>query len=227
MYLVVGNLEEARVHLLKASELYPDGSAPLTALGFVDITRGELVSAESFFRKVLEHGPDLYAQNGLGLVYYYRGKYDLALRSWQVLLQQAPDKPLYRSNVADAYRGMGDHVKARKYYLSAIEGFRAAIASNPQDFQSRSGMAMALSAIGRCEEATEETRNVLSRQGQSPDLLAYAAVTASRCGDHAWASQIVLDAIATKNVIDIRFHPDLEVIRQRPEVKRALSSKAN
>lgn len=224
MFSILGNLDEARVHLLKANELYPDGPSPLILLGLVDLTRGDLANAETFFRKVLERSSNSYAQNGLGLVYYYRGQYDLALRNWQALLLQEPNQSLYQANVADALRAMGDHAEARNHYILAIQGFRAELAANPQDDPTRAGMAMALSAIGRCEEAREEIRDVLSRQSQSPELATYAAVTASRCGDHKWATQIVLDAIAIKNVMDIRFHPDLESIRQVPEVKRALAN---
>ncbi|MCI0615262.1 tetratricopeptide repeat protein, partial [bacterium] len=168
LYITVGNLDDARSELLKANELYPDGPAPLIVLGLIDLTRGELVSAEAFFRKVLDQGPNQYAQNSLGLVYYYRGKYDLALRTWLDLLQQIPDQTRYQANVADAYRALGEHSKARDYYLAVIQGFRAALNSNPQDFESRAGMAMALSAVGRCEEAKEEARNVLTQQNESP-----------------------------------------------------------
>jgi eukaryotic-like serine/threonine-protein kinase len=221
---VVGNLDEARKSLLKANELYPDGSAPLVVLGLIELTRGNLSEAEDFFRKALEKGPDLLAQNNLGIVYYYRKKFDLALRTFQELLQQAPDQAIYESNIADAYRGLGENSKAKEHYVLAIQGFRSLLRSNPEDFYSRAYLAMALSATGKCEEATEEIRNVLAKQNQSPELAAYAAVTASRCGNIEWSTQIVLDSIAIKNVVDIRFHPDLEAIRQVPEVKRALNT---
>lgn len=222
----IGNLEKSRAHLLKANELYPEGSAPLVLIGIVDMTRGNLASAETFFRKALEHGPDPAAQNNLGIVYYYRGKYDLALRTFQLLLQQFPDQIIYESNIADAYRGMGDMVNAKKHYLIAIEKLRTAITVNPEDFLTRSGMAMALSAVGRCEEAREEIRKVLSQQSNHPAIAANAAVTAARCGDYKWATQIVLNSITTENRVDIQFHPDLESIRQIPEVKKAMGSSA-
>lgn len=225
-YLSVGNVEKSRPYLLKANELHPDGSAPLVLLGLVDLTRGDLNSAETFFRKALDSGPDIYAQTNLGLVYFYRGKYDLALRAWKALTEEVPDDTLYIMNLADTYRAMGEQEKARKAYLSAIERFRSALALNSKDFPSRGGLAMALAAIGNCDEAKEEIRTVLSQQSKSPELSSYAVITTTRCGDTKWATQIALDAIAAKNLLDIRFHPELEVIRQIPEVKRALTSQA-
>jgi tetratricopeptide (TPR) repeat protein len=223
LYYSVGNFDEAEVHLIKANELYPEGSSPLVVLGLVELVRGNLNKSETYFRKVLDRGPDFYAQTNLGLIYYYQQKYDLALRTWQTALQQAPDDSTTESNIADTYRAMGEQPKARKYYLLAINGYRAAINANPKDYDSRAGLAMAMSAVGRCEEAREEIRTVLEEQSKNPEFAANAAVTAARCGDHKWAVQIVLDSISIKNLREIHFHPDLEVIRQVPEVKRALA----
>lgn len=223
LYFSLGNFDEAELHLLKANELYPEGSSPLVVLGLIALTRGELTSAENFFRRVLDRGPDFYAQFNLGLIYYYQQKYGLAVRTWQTTVEQAPDDSTSQSNLADTYRAMGDQTKAREHYLLAIKGYKTAIASNPQDYDSRAGLAMAMSAIGRCEEAREGIRTVLEQQGKNPELAANAAVTAARCGDNKWAVQIVLDSISTKNLREIRFHPDLETIRQVPEVKRALA----
>jgi eukaryotic-like serine/threonine-protein kinase len=219
----ISNFKEAQLHLLKANELYPEGSAPLILLGVLELQSGELSKAETYFRRVLDHGPDLNAQTNLAVVYYYQRKYDLALRTSQALLQQNPDDPANHINVADAYRAMGEQGKAEDEYKLAINQFKASLSSSPLDFSSRAGLAMALSAIGRCEEAKEEIRNVLSQQSKNAELAPYAAITVTRCGDYKWATQIVLGAIAAKNVLDIRFHPELEVIRQIPEVKRALS----
>jgi serine/threonine protein kinase/Tfp pilus assembly protein PilF len=223
LYISVGNFDEAKLHLLKANELYPEGSSPLVVLGLIALARGELNTAEAYFRKVLDRGPDFYALTNLGLIYYCQQKYDLALRTWQAAIQQAPDDSTIQSNIADAYRAMGEQTKAREHYLLAINGYRRAIASNAKDYDSRAGLAMAMSALGRCEEAREEIRTVLGEQSKNPELAANAAVTAARCGDHKWAVQIVLDSISTENLREIRFHPDLETIRQVPEVKRALA----
>jgi tetratricopeptide (TPR) repeat protein len=223
LYFTIGNFDEAHTQLLQAQQLYPDGSAILVTLGLIDLARGELTSAEAFFRKVLDRGPDLYAQSNLGVIYYYQGKYDLAIRTWQTTLQQAPDDSANQANLADAYRATGEQTNAREHYLLAIKGYQTTIAANPQDYDSRAGLAMAMSAVGRCEEAKEEIRTVLSQQEKNPELAANAAVTAARCGDHKWAVQIVLNSISIKNFKDIRFHPDLEVIRQVPEVKRAMA----
>jgi serine/threonine protein kinase/tetratricopeptide (TPR) repeat protein len=217
------DLRAAKTQLMKASELNPQGSAPLVMLGIVELLQGQLENAAVYLGKSITRGADnVYTRGNLGLVYYYRGQYDLAVRNWQEVLHEAPDHPLYQANIGDALRQLGDRKSAEDYYNKAIKGFRVALAANPEDDTSRAGMAMALSALGRCDEAKEETRNVLSRSNQSSELKPYAAVTAARCGDVKWAAQISLDAIADKNILDIRYHPDLESVRQIPEVRRAL-----
>jgi Flp pilus assembly protein TadD len=217
-----GDLDAARVHLEQAAKLHPEGYAPVVTLGILHLTEGELKEAETYFRKALQISPNASAYNNLGLVYYYRGQYDLALRNWQAVLRDAPEKPVYQANVADALRKLGRVEEANDRYMQSIEGFRSDLKANPADDRTRSGMAMALSAIGLCKEASTEIRGVLLRQPESPELAGYAAVTVIRCGNLNWAKQIVLDSIAADNLLTIRFDPDLEPVRQFGDVKQAL-----
>ena len=223
LYQYVGNYQAAREPLKRATELYPEGTAAFVVLGLVDLTLGELDAAESAFRKVMEKESNQYAQNALGIIYYYRGNYDLALRNWENLLNKMPDHPSFNANVADALRGMKQHEKAAAHYEKAVEQFRSLLNSNPDEHEIRAGLAMALSAIDRCEEAKKEIRTVLRPANPNATAVAYAAVAASRCKDKKWATELILKAINLKNVVDIRFHPDLEQIRQDPKVKKALA----
>jgi len=217
-----GNLESARIHLQKAVELHPEGFAPLVVLGNLFLTQGRLEEAETYFRKALERSANPFAYNNLGLVYYYRGQFDLALRNWEAVLKDAPEKPMYQANVADALRQLHRVEEANSRYKLAIEGFRQALKINPSDDENRAYLGMALAAIGQCNEATAETRGVLTRHPDSTVMAAYAAITVSRCTDLKWAKEIVLNSIATDNLLMIRFDPDLQPLRGLPEVKQAL-----
>jgi tetratricopeptide (TPR) repeat protein/TolB-like protein len=217
-----GNLEAAKLHLLKAIELHPQGFAPIVSLGNLYLTRGDLDSAEKNFRKALEISPNAYAYSNLGLVYYYRRQYDLALRNWQAVLKDAPDEPSNQANVADALRQLGRREQANQLYKQAIQGFRALLELNRNDDRNRAGLAMAQAAMNDCNQAKEQTREVLLRHPESTELAAYSAITISRCNDMNWAKQIVLKSIAADNLLMIRFDPDLEALRQLPEIKSAL-----
>jgi tetratricopeptide (TPR) repeat protein len=138
-------------------------------------------------------------------------------------MKQVPDKPLYQLNVADALRQLHQPVKAKEIYSKAIQGYRRALKTNRMDDESRALMAMGLAAIGQCDEASDETREVLSRHANSPQLSAYAAIAATRCGNESWAKEIVLRSISKDNLLMIRFDPDLKSIRQLPEIKEALN----
>ena len=217
-----GNLEAAQLQLQKATELHPEGFAPIVVLGILYMTKGDLESAEQKFRKALEISPNSYAYSNLGMVYYYRGQYELALRNWQAVLKEAPDEPSNQANVADALRQLGRTKDANLLYLQAIQGFRSLLELNRTDDRTRAGLAMAQAAIGQCKEAQEQIKGVLSRHPESTELAAYGAITISRCKDFNWAKEIVLKSIAADNLLMIHFDPDLEPLRQLPEIKSAL-----
>jgi tetratricopeptide (TPR) repeat protein len=217
-----GDLQSARRHMEKANQIHPEGFAPLIGLGILHLTQGNLENAEIYFRKTLEKSPNLYAYNNLGLIYYYRGQYDLALRNWQALLKEAPDKPLNTANVADALRQLDRKDESNAFYRQAIEKFRSALKTNRADDKSRAGMAMALAATGQCKQATDEIRGVLQRQPDSPELRDYSTIAISRCKDWDWAKQLALSSIASNNLLVVRFDPDVKTVREMPEVQAAL-----
>ena len=219
-----GDFDAAKIHLQKANELHPNGFAPLVVLGNIYLNEGNLENAETYFRKALAVSPNQYAYSNLGLVYYYRKQYDLALRNWQAVLKDVPNKPMYQANVADALRQLDRKGEAKEYYEDAIHGYRQVLILNATDDKTRAILTMALSALGQCEEALREIRGVLSRQPDSPELASYAAVTLCRCNEEGSAEQLVLKSIASNNLLTIRFDPDLERIRQLPSVKKALEN---
>ncbi|HSE41804.1 MAG TPA: protein kinase [Acidobacteriota bacterium] len=219
---VMGNFNSAREPFLKATELAPNSSAPRVMLGIVDLYRGDLDSAENSFRKVLENSSDVYARNGLGLVYSYRGQHELALRTFQSLLNELPDQVLYEINLADCFKGLGNDSEAKRHNKIAEKKFRELIATNSKDDQSRAGLAMALSAMGDCQEANEQVQDVLTRQ-KAPEFAVYAMVVKARCGDLKSAETIALDQIKIGNVCDVKYHPDLKKLRELPSIKSALA----
>jgi serine/threonine-protein kinase len=226
LYLTMADFENARPPLLKATELYPDGSAPLIVLGYLDLYSGKIDVAEGSFRKVLQKTPsDIIARNGLGVVYFYQRKYELGVQAFTRLVKESPDQVIYQINLADALRASGNMSEGNQHYTTAIKTFRSLLQSNPNDDPNRAGLAMALSATGQCKEAKEQIRSVYERQKQNIELTGYTLITASRCNDLEWAIPIALEAISKSNLIDVLYHPDLEPLRQQPAIQKALSTK--
>jgi serine/threonine-protein kinase len=222
LLLQSGDIEEGREYLDRAAELYPDGPAPVITLGYYDLMRGALDEAQESFRTALERSPHPMAEYGLGLVHYYRGGFELALRSWRAVLERVPDEPMYHSAVGDALRHLDENDQAQAYYGSALKLLRRALASNPQDPETRASLPWVLAAMGKCEEARTGAEQVLSEYPNAPEYAYIASVTAILCGDQERAEQIVLGSIDKNNLVGIRFDPDLEAVRQVPEVRQAL-----
>jgi tetratricopeptide (TPR) repeat protein len=160
-------------------------------------------------------------------LYFYQRKYELGLQTFMALVKEIPDQVIYEINLADAYRALGNTTEAERHYTTSIKAFRSLLQSNPSDDANRAGLAMALSAVGECKEAKEQIKSVYERQKQNIEITGYALITASRCNDIEWATPIALQAIQRKNLLDILYHPDLNLLRQQPAIQNALASIKN
>ena len=217
-----GRLDEAPAHLEKAAELNPNAPGPIAFLGFVALSGGDLGGARDYYERAVTLKDDARARKWLGLVYYYDGAFDQALEHWRRVLEQAPRDPSAHTNVADALRQQGHLDEARDLYLAGLALYDEAIVRNPADDDARALRALAHAALGKCSQARTELAAVLSRHTADPHFLRYAAVGAGRCHQMDWATDLVLESISAGNVVDVRFDPDLAIVREDPRVRRPL-----
>jgi tetratricopeptide (TPR) repeat protein len=224
LFRLKGDIDAAEREFQTAASLH-QGPAPLVLLGLVRLARSDLDGAERYLRQAQELSPLPATLYNLGLINYYRGQYDLALRNWSAVLESAPREPGYRAAVADALRQMGRLDESKAHLTEALKDFRQAIEDNQQDDETRAEMAMALAALGNCMEAREHLDAALARHPKSPLLSYYGAVTASRCGDDDRAARLIAGSIPSRDALGVRFDPDLERVRRRPDVRAALARK--
>ena len=222
LFRLKGDVDGAERAFETAAALH-QGPAPLVLLGLVRLTRSDLDGAEQYFRRAQEISPLPATLYNLGLVNYYRGQYELALRNWRTVLESAPRDPGYRAAVADALRQLGRLDESKAELTEAVQLFRGEIEANQQDDETRAELAMALAALGNCTEALGSLDDVLARHPRSPLLAYYGAITASRCGDDERAAQLIVGALPSRDVLGVRFDPDLARVRQRPDVSAALT----
>jgi tetratricopeptide (TPR) repeat protein len=215
--------ERARQHLEKAVEYHPNGVGPTVALGDTYLNEGKLDEAAEWFRKALEHRRSPWAHYNLGAVYYYRGEYELAHRSFQAALERLPDRPAFEVAAGDALRQMGQVNEAQPYYARALTTYRRLLDDQPNDDENRIGLAVLLAMLDRCDEARQEQQTVLTRNPASASFASKGAYASVLCGDLDEATRLALVAIRGGDYLNARFEPALAPVREVPEVSQALA----
>lgn len=116
-----GKFEEAVVYFKKSLEIKPDGQI-YYLLGLTYQKLKKLAEAEKSFKQALminENMPQPY--NGLGLICFERGLYQLASKYYKLTIKHNPYDFAAYNNLGNAYTKMNKKDKATEYYLKAIE----------------------------------------------------------------------------------------------------------
>ena len=113
---------EAERLLRQAAAQFPDDAAVLSALGYVEQTKGANVKARELYRKALALDPDLIdAATNLGALEAQSGHLSEGVRLWQGVFQRAPGRSNIGMNLARAFCSSGQFKEARKYTLRVLE----------------------------------------------------------------------------------------------------------
>jgi len=114
-----GKFEEAVVYFKKSLRIKPDGQI-YYLLGLTYQKLKKLDDAEKSFKQALlmnENMPQPY--NGLGLIYFGRGLYQLASKYYKLTLKRNPYDFAAYNNLGNAYKKMDKNREAVKCYLKA------------------------------------------------------------------------------------------------------------
>ncbi|MBN2372502.1 tetratricopeptide repeat protein [bacterium] len=120
-YIYLGFYEQAHKEFQGIIDINPENASALFYLASVEEKMGRLEDAEKTYRRLLEFSPDyLDVHNHLGVIYHRQGKLDLALREFNMAIEQAEYPEVYY-NLSVVHRLMGNHdeaVRAAKKALS-------------------------------------------------------------------------------------------------------------
>ncbi|MER7115744.1 BTAD domain-containing putative transcriptional regulator [Saccharomonospora azurea] len=225
--IALGNLTQAKGKLEEAADLINEGLSMvrrsgnerlrrfgLLNLGFVDLHRGNLNSAEDCVREVLDHSESDREQVSageassiLGSILLMRGQCRQAIDEFTGTLERYRQRslPHYEANVfrhiADAHRQMGDWARAKSY---ADKSYAMARSSGAKDEEAEALICLATThrVLGKHREADEQFERALAIceqngvwRGLAPALLG-CAEKAKLAGDSARARALTMRALA-------------------------------
>ena len=120
-YIYLGFYDRAGKEFEKILEVNPENASALFYLASVEERTGNLTEAERAFRRLLSISPNyLDVHNHLGVIYHKQEKLDMALREFELALEQAEYAEVYY-NLSVVYRKKGHLGKSEKAAQKALE----------------------------------------------------------------------------------------------------------
>jgi tetratricopeptide (TPR) repeat protein len=120
-YIYLGFYDQARKEFQNILEVNPENASALFYLASIEERIGNLEEAERIFKRLLTISPNyLDVHNHLGVIYHKKGKLDLALKEFELALDQAEYSEVYY-NLSVVYRLKGHPDKAVKAAQMAID----------------------------------------------------------------------------------------------------------
>jgi tetratricopeptide (TPR) repeat protein len=181
--------------------------------------------AAGALQRALEIVPDTITYSNLGTLLYFQGRYPEALSAFERGVQLGANSYIRWGNLADAQRLVpGARAKAHDSYVRAVQLVHEHLATNPDDADARSSLAVYLIRDDRPKEALPELARVLAQKTQTPSVLFKAGIVSERAGQRSRAIELLGRALAAGYQLrEITHEPDLVTLRTDAEYHKLAS----
>jgi eukaryotic-like serine/threonine-protein kinase len=137
----------------KVVVLEPDIETGYENVGNMYLQQAKYQESIPYYQKALQIEPFFLTYSNLGTSYFFLKQYPQAVQMFERAVALNPNDTLMRVNLADGYRGAGQHDKAGEAYQQAISvGFKE-LQTNPQDADVMIDVALSYAKIGNAQEA--------------------------------------------------------------------------
>jgi len=177
-------------------------------------------------RRAIEIYPNPASFANLGTDYFYLGKDDDAIESYQAALRLDPlDDVLYR-NLGDVYLRVGRSLEAKEQFMRASELLIERLKVNPNDARLLARFANCQAKLGKEQEALSGIERAVSAEPHNVDLLYQNAVIYALVGRPDEAMAQLRQAIATGySRSEAQRDPDLNSLRPRLDYQSLFSDR--
>jgi len=227
-----GRYDEAAIEYKKILMVLPDSPNALNNLGVIHMWTKNYEEAEELFKRSLRLQPDYMPAMNLGTVYFYMGRLQDAIESYQEAYDRDPDKALVHANLAEAYEQIGAEKLAQHWYQSALETYDREFVANPPPAEKISERAVCAAKLGRFDDAIGgivEAMAVAENDQVEPDstVLFHAAKVYALAGRRSETLNFTEQAVgANYPRQQFQDEPIFASIRDDPEFRAALSADA-
>jgi serine/threonine protein kinase len=209
-------------------KLEPDNVPALLNLGAVYHSLGRDDDAVNALQQALEIKPVPDVYTNLGTILFYQGKYDRAVPAFEKAVQTGANNYDNWGNLGDAYRWSSNKKhQAKPAYEHAIQLVREEIATNPNQMELRTNLALYLAKTGNKDAALKELKPVEDAHDSNPSDLYNTALVYELCGKRDQAlAELVAALKAGQDLNDIKNEPELVSLRADPRYHLSILSAA-
>jgi len=137
----------------QVSVLEPDIDAGFENVGNMYLQQGDYQKAIPYLQKALQIEPYFSTYSNLGTSYFMLKQYSQAVAMFEKAVAMNPNDADVISNLADAYRDLGQNDKARNAYLRTISAGFKELETNPQNAQVMVDIALSYAKTGNAAQA--------------------------------------------------------------------------
>jgi eukaryotic-like serine/threonine-protein kinase len=152
-YFQSGDYQKASQSFKQVTVLAPDIETAYENIGNVFAQRGMYQESVPFFQKALQIEPYYTTYSNLGTAYFFLKQYAQAVQMFEKAVELNPNDSSAAVNLGDAYRGAGQHGKARATYEQAISLGHKELQTNPQNADAMAEIALCYANLGDAQQA--------------------------------------------------------------------------
>jgi serine/threonine-protein kinase len=224
-YYIFGRYTDAAEQYSRVIRIQPDNYQGYDNLGGVYLFMGRYEDAAAMHRRAIEIYPNGVSYTNLGTAYFYLGKYEQAIAAYNAASELDPrDEVLFR-NLGDAYLRVGKNQEAQAQFERAMKLLNDHLSVNPDDARMLADLAICQAKLDRKEEALENIERATALEPRNTTLMYEQAVVYALTGRTDEAIQHLSRALDHGySRAEAERNPDLDVLRDKPEYVRLISS---
>lgn len=196
-----GRYNEASKQFEFAVSLRPDDMKFLSNLGSAFSMQGRFSLAGKYYQRAIDIKPTTLAHTSLGMMHFYTGSYEEAIKQQRAAVELQPNDHFPRSNLGDTLLAAGRADEAWHVFTKADELASAALGVNRNDPYTIMDIAWIKSGLGERDEARRLINEALAMAPDEPYMHYYSGLIFNRNGKYAQA------LVALKAAVDLGYSP--------------------
>jgi tetratricopeptide (TPR) repeat protein len=213
LYHSHGNYAQAEEEFRKDIELAPDRMDAYGSLAGVYTAAFKFADAEKIYKVLLQREETALTLNNIGVMLAFQGRQKEALDYYQRAVEKDPNWVIYRLNLGDAQRRVGDEANAKDSYRHGLRLAQDQVTANVTNALARARLAYFQSRLGLKDEARSQIAAALHSPAKDDQVVLCAVETYEALGDRQQSLEAA--AMASLQIRDeMNRHPDLLALQK-------------